>query len=527
MAKKILAVVLAVMMAVSAMAVTAFADDYKIPLRAATSINNGTYKAQITFDIPVYGFYGYLTAGDYMELDLPTYFGDSVPAGLDIAWYLQIDGSKYLLQASKTTAAGAAISENENKVYLGVLGHDFNGTDTTIPQSIAYNQYSSFRLVCEIDKIPYVLAWGDKYTGANAKGLTDVINVGDLFNGNSPKYGRPASQIKADWFKSDDTPVPGSTSYVFSWPTTVADLNSAPTSVTDFVSEEWDNTLDWGNVATGAKCPLTWDHTIEARSHIYSYTGTTAQLVVELAKPIVGQATYTLWARNNNTSAFGTVNPEGLWWNYAASRTLVDTQTVNEVTGPVSTLTFNVPMSFLYDGTYGAYNTEFAICENITLMNQTIMADYRHADTSKAGENKSVGLLSWGAKTWQGEPVIKLNGVEVNYARTGKAGAVGADVTATNLYIVLPEIAEPEPEEEAGVDQPTQGTDQDGESEGDDSMNAGDTDDTPTEGEGEATPAPEDTTPAPSESENPPTGIALAVIPMILAAAAAVVAKKH
>ncbi len=34
-------------------------------------------------------------------------------------------------------------------------------------------------------------------------------------------------------------------------------------------------------------------------------------------------------------------------------------------------------------------------------------------------------------------------------------------------------------------------------------------------------------TPAPATESNPPTGIALAVVPMMVAAAAAVVAKKH
>ena len=34
-------------------------------------------------------------------------------------------------------------------------------------------------------------------------------------------------------------------------------------------------------------------------------------------------------------------------------------------------------------------------------------------------------------------------------------------------------------------------------------------------------------TPAPAPESNPPTGIALAVVPMMVAAAAAVVAKKH
>lgn len=78
------------------------------------------------------------------------------------------------------------------------------------------------------------------------------------------------------------------------------------------------------------------------------------------------------------------------------------------------------------------------------------------------------------------------------------------------------------------VEDPKQGTDQDGESEGEgDTMVAGD-DETPAEGEGDTTTTPEpEQTPAPSESENPPTGVVLAVVPMIVAAAAIVVSKKR
>ena len=76
------------------------------------------------------------------------------------------------------------------------------------------------------------------------------------------------------------------------------------------------------------------------------------------------------------------------------------------------------------------------------------------------------------------------------------------------------------------VEVPGQGTDQDGENEGEgDEMSAGDTDtDTPEEGD-TTTPEPEETTPAPEQ--NPPTGVVLAVVPMVVAAAAIVISKKR
>lgn len=77
------------------------------------------------------------------------------------------------------------------------------------------------------------------------------------------------------------------------------------------------------------------------------------------------------------------------------------------------------------------------------------------------------------------------------------------------------------------VEDPKQGTDQDGESEGEgDTMVAGD-DETPAEGEGDTTTTPEPEQSAPTQSDNPPTGVVLAVVPMIVAAAAIVVSKKR
>lgn len=77
------------------------------------------------------------------------------------------------------------------------------------------------------------------------------------------------------------------------------------------------------------------------------------------------------------------------------------------------------------------------------------------------------------------------------------------------------------------VEDPKEGTEQDGESEGEgDEMSAGDTDtDTPEEGDATTTPEPEQS--APTESENPPTGVVLAVVPMVVAAAAIVISKKR
>ena len=74
------------------------------------------------------------------------------------------------------------------------------------------------------------------------------------------------------------------------------------------------------------------------------------------------------------------------------------------------------------------------------------------------------------------------------------------------------------------VENPAEGTDNEGDTEGDDTMNAGDTDETPAEGEDTTPVEPETTAPA---EQNPPTGVVLAVVPMIVAAAAIVISKKR
>ncbi len=83
----------------------------------------------------------------------------------------------------------------------------------------------------------------------------------------------------------------------------------------------------------------------------------------------------------------------------------------------------------------------------------------------------------------------------------------------------LPGFVETKPDDTVEIDSPVEGTEQGGEGEGDE-MNADDIDDTPAEAPSEAEPAP-----APAET-NPETGLAMSVIPAILAAAALVIKKR-
>ncbi len=512
MAKKILAVVLAVMMALSAMAITAFADDIIIDLyNANQNLNKANNTVTVTFDIPVYGLYGYLTAGDYFTLELPRYFGGEVPADKTIKWSVVVDSTSWTLK-SDTTTSSVAVSDPK-QVVISYWGHNYDGTNTAVPQATGYNQTSSIRVVATIENVPLVGGW-----------KTPSVDATSLFvtrGWTGPEYGDQPSPVKAQWYTNNEA-INGNVSYVMQWSPAASTNDTTKAGEYNFVSAEWtsslqgtipgtEDTAPWtgnGSAAGDAAYPLTWDHTMKNRGDIYSYAGTTVELVVELKKPIIGQATYTLYAKGGDTPY--TYN-QSYWWQYSNQRKYITQQTV---VGKANELVFEVPIEVLLDGTYGAFNTEFAICENITLLNANTMKDYLNVDRAKVGNGDGkYGPISW--RGWTDR--IQYNNEDVNYAKTGVAGTLGADVTATKIYLRLPEIDTGD--SNVDIDNPQQDTGNvtDDPADGDE-MNAGDQTEDPKE---------EDNTPAPSESENPPTGIALAVIPMILAAAAAVVAKKH
>ena len=121
--------------------------------------------------------------------------------------------------------------------------------------------------------------------------------------------------------------------------------------------------------------------------------------------------------------------------------------------------------------------------------------------------------------------VISSNALSHTYMCTRECGFFWTEAHIFNEYgfcskcgYKIPGFEETKPEDNVQVDSPTEGTEQGGDTEGDE-MNADDTDDTadaPAEAPAESEPAP---APAPAET-NPETGLAMSVIPAILAAAA-------
>ena len=124
--------------------------------------------------------------------------------------------------------------------------------------------------------------------------------------------------------------------------------------------------------------------------------------------------------------------------------------------------------------------------------------------------------------------VISTNALSHTYMCTRECGFFWTEAHIFNEYgfcskcgYKIPGFEETKPEDNVEVDSPTEGTEQGGDSEGDE-MNADDIDDTPAEAPAESEPAP---APAPAET-NPETGLAMSVIPAILAAIALVVKRR-
>ena len=601
MAKKILAVVLAVMMAVSAMAVTAFAAE--IPLKisnfAATSYSNDL-SASLT--VPIATLYGFATEGDYIQFTLPTNFTDGgwdrfggrqinysiivngveiklqpcVPttykadtngrivdaAGKiikqdtskdtgtgDYQWYLAdaagnyvdassnalvkgTDGNWYYNQASVIPGASgnytpsARVSSSPvvvhkgtkdtvnaevytQPVYFGTFYHDYlgeiNGATyyATIPQATSFNQYTTLTLVMHADSNVYVekdangnivaSAMGDAvyngqydYTWRMAQAIAQITDV--------TKRG---TAVRADYYKADNTWVQNSTSFGYTWTIQDQSTGNSSANAMNFTTAEW----TVGGVQTSGANVLTWDHTLDNRYAVR--TAESAEVVVTLNTPIVGAAVYTLYAKTDAASSYDSGLNNSLWWQYSNKRVAVSTISVDSaVTGPVTELHFPIEnLDVLYDSSlYGTFNAEFVIFETPTLWNAKIMSgtNYLKVDRTMVGDDAgSYGPFSWPAK---GNDALSYNGSVINYTPV-----TGGTVRATKVTLVTTEAAA------APVDTPTQGTEntEDSADEGADNFDAA-----------------EETTTTPADT-NPTTGVALAVVPMLLAAAAAVVSKKH
>ena len=568
MAKKILAVVLAVMMAVSAMAITAFAD-VEIPLYTQAYDNSGMYwnryddvntnvaSFSVSFDIPVYALYGYMTSDYYMDFTLPN-SGWITDLQGNINWSIIVNGKEYTL-----AAGNGSTSTLTNKVYFGMGAHNYTKVGdveywTTVPQSMSYGDLTAVKLVAS-------------FTIKGGQWDSWKVNIGAIKNDNFHVTFRNSV---------DDTEVPRSISFMRDWNPT---LSEATTSTWygkfEFATAEWDTS--WiGNNWTAAQNQkanlISFDHTLANRQTIINNAQDGAKLVIDTEWPLVGQATYTLWAKKPSSGM------ESNWWQYSDSRTYVGRYILD---GESSKLEFDVPYGVLYDANYGVLVEQFVIFENITLLNSNIMKSYLRFDAGWGDyninlgpyANQSLGKLKWAwgdevqyetaANTYK-QVRYAAGGITSEQVITDATGAVVAnpnwagvyqgwgdackqpknmsdaektytyyttpgdettkvEVTteviglndhanlmptkATKIALVIPTADE---DNKSEVEQPAEGTEQGEEGE--------EVNETP-----EVTVPAEDEAPATGNDANPGTGVALAVVPMLVAAAAAVVSKKH
>lgn len=571
MAKKILAVVLAVAMALSAMAINVFAD-HQIPLvHATTSTSTGM---TLEIDIPVYTQYGWGTQYDAFDLTLPTNLGGGFAElgndAIDINWNIIVNGTKWaiqpLLKKGSTPASNGnvvtgtwgdtTLATYTQQINFGAFTHNYVNTTewTTIPQTQTFGAINSIKLVAEFSMSGEYQAWriGNGFSHTNQYGVdigwadpAEFLNsiYGGVckvqyktFNSETQQYEPvPHSVYYLNGWKCSSTQDKSSTS---SWEFVSGDADQAYTNLVDKNGYVWDasgKVFDPNYVVAN---PLTWDHNIENRGYLYG--AEKVQLVVELDKTIAGVATYSLYGRTQAPYVQDTTGSNGdLWMFYEGYRKLVSTCHVEE---PTDKLVFEVPVEYLYDTMYGAYNDEFAIFETVELYDTTVM-DSRYTVGSWAGDSGSLGNISWNkygsaptidvttGSVWayyKNSPIRYAAGGSVfpknfyNWTDTDGDGIADEDeittiknnayslgAFATNVYLNVIETPD-EPKETETVDQATEG----GEGQGDD-VNVGDVDG------GDINVG--DTEP----EKNPTTGVALAVVPMLVAAAAAVVCKKH
>lgn len=489
--KKVLAVVLAVIMAVSAMAITVFAEDVKIPLYKIGDISVAKNNVTITFTIPVYGTYGYFTEGDYFVLDLPT---ASEIAGDFKDYKVTVNG----FESKAVNVADQGEAEDwVHIVFFGHVARDFISAayPTVIPVDTTLNGTSNIEVVI---------------TG-NIDATWKLPNA-DGFKNND--------QYDVQFYDVDNGEVVDSYSIAKFWNPTISTADASYVNSMEFV-----NTATYRDVVTaggsiwggseadraglgGAKA-WNWDHTLSNKDAILK--ADTVKLVVELTKPINGRATYVLWAQKEGNSIYET---NANWWYYDSARKQVAVVTVD---GQVNELVFDVPVSALYDYNYGVWNNALAITEEITLRDSVLGQDPTKnnylVDVADGYYNNgiftdgSLGDISWaqygGGAKYKGNNIIYALGGEA-YAENDIApwdaryGAGAKEIyllasTTEEENVVVEEVedpVEPSTEEEETVEV-------------------------------------EDPAEVEEEDTNPGTGLALAVVPMLVAAVAVVASKRR
>lgn len=469
--KKLMAVVLAVVIAISAMAVNVFAETYRIDLARSNTYKNGL-EVTWTFDISNYSLFGYADQDSYLELRLPSNLTNTadVAKAAPITWSIEVNGASYGLKSV------APILEGDGKYFIqyvnfGAFTHSYYDSDptdavkdnwATIPQSQMVGDISTIRLVA---KMTYASnrddslatgepSWENGFKDNNYDMYVQLWTAGD--NG-VKNYGNTDQTATMD-----DEEVTGSYTPVAFM--TVNKSSNQKTEGHSFVNSEMkDNGTGvekWNNA-------WVWDHSLVNRAMIMG--AESAKVVIKLANPTNGVALYSMKTadqpKDSYDTGLGVVGGayENPWWNYGNAETEFVSSVL--VDGQVSELVFDMPLEKLYNATYGIYNGGIWFTERITLDNYEV-------------------LYGW-QNHYKGNPI--------NYEHK-----------FSEMYIELT-MPETDDEEEIEVKDPVEAGDVEDE---DETIEVKDPVDQP-------------------EDTNPPTGIVLAVLPMAIAAAAVVASKRR
>lgn len=477
--KKLMAVVLAVVIAISAMAVSVFAETYRLDLAKTSTYNNGK-TITWTFDTNIYNLFGYADQDSYIEVKLPTSLTDtswlnqnSNNKAPNINWYIEVNGVRTQLKSVDAYDATYDVGAKDVRYFTQYVNfgaftrpyYYYNGDQwATIAQSQMVGDITSIRLIAEMtysDNNDHSMATGQDWWQAGFK--TDnydmYVQLWDAGSNGIKDYNGEGG---------DDTLITGSQTPVAFMTVAKSENQLTATSDVSFLNSVYgeNNQVTWNDA-------WTWDHTIQNRAAILG--AESAKVIVVLKEPTNGVALYTLRTADQPTGSYdssesvGNANP---WPNYGtwANPSNVDIASTCIVNGQVTQLEFDLPMDYLYDTSYGVFNGGIWFTERQTLTQFETNWD--------------------GRQYYMGNPI--------NYCHQ-----------ATDVYIELTMPEVDDGDDTINVDDPIEPGDVETEP------------DTPSDIE--VTDPVEDTT----GDTNPSTGIVLAVIPMAIAAAAVVVSKRR
>ena len=361
--KKLMAVVLAVVIAISAMAVNVFAETYRIDLARSSTYKNGL-EVTWTFDISNYSLFGYADQDSYLELRLPSNLTKANLTATPITWSIEVNGASYGLKSVKADAGYFT-----QYVNFGAFTHSYYNSGTaenpvdnwaTIPQSQMVGDISTIRLVA---KMTYAsnqddsLAtgepiWEDGFKDNNYDMYVQLWNAG----GDGQKnYGNVETDVKVD---GSYTPVPFMT------------VNKSSNQKTEGYSFVNSTMNDNGTGVEAWNNAWVWDHSLVNRAMIMG--AESAKVVIKLANPTNGVALYSMKTADQPKGSYDTGigvddGYEQPWWNYGNANTEFVSSVL--VDGQVSELVFDMPLEKLYNATYGIYNGGIWFTERITLQN--------------------------------------------------------------------------------------------------------------------------------------------------------------